>query len=206
MSEVWAGRAHQAVGAAIGRLLIDRAVEPAITAALMELLPDGTRLHGLEARMKSPASTADKVARKRRGDEPATETVGRFTDTLRYTVCTQLHDAIVPVARQMLAGLVAQGMTVIEASETYRDGADYKGLHFLVRVAETVFEMQLHSELSQRVKDQIHPYYEVTRSPDVSDAEVDAAQAECVKRSATVPIPAGLDKVQEFGGCTLQHR
>lgn len=208
MEPVWQRNNHHAVGAAIERLLADRAVEPGITATLSAALPAGARLHGLEARMKSPSSTAEKVDRKRRGDESSAATVGRFTDTLRYTVCTREHDAIVPVARKVLGRLKDRGLRVVEATDTYREGAGYKGLHFLVRDDDTttVFELQVHSELSQKVKDEIHPFYEVARSPDASDAEVERARAECVRLSSVVPVPSGLPKARSFAGFPLQHR
>ncbi|WP_347351267.1 hypothetical protein [Intrasporangium sp.] len=155
--------------------------------------------------MKSPASTAGKVARKRSGGS-VQATMGRFTDTLRYTVCTEQHDDIVAAARLVLAALVARGMTVIEASSRYRDGAPYKGLHFVVRDRPgTTFELQVHSELSQRVKDDGHRYYEQARDPDTSDAAADEAEARCVELSRQVPTPAGLQEATEFEGCILER-
>lgn len=209
LSGLWDGArgpGHQALGAALDRLLSDRAVEPAITDALRDGLPPGARLHGLAFRMKSPASTAGKVARKRHKGELDRVTVGRFTDTLRYTVCTERHDDIVPAARRVLAELVARGMVVVEASDRYRDGAPYKGLHFLVREGGgTTFEVQVHSELSQQVKDEVHLFYEVSRDPDTPDDEADAALARCVELSRQAPTPTGLDDVSEFEGCPLEH-
>lgn len=83
--------------------------------------------------MKSPGSTAGKVARKRRGDASARRIVDGFTDTLRYTLCAEDHDEIVPAGLRMLAGLTAQRIVVTEVCETYRDGAPYKGVHVLCR-------------------------------------------------------------------------
>lgn len=198
---------HDAVGAAVERLRSDRESEPKITEMMLSCAPAGTRLHGLEARMKSPASTAEKVLRKAAFGESAQETVSRFTDTLRYTLCTVEHDRIVPGARAMLADLSVQGMKVLEASETYYAGAPYKGLHFLIQDSVgTTFELQVHSETSQRVKDEIHEFYEVARGDEVSDERASWANEECARRSATVPTPAGLKEWREVEGCPLEHK
>jgi hypothetical protein len=68
----------------------------------------------LEFRVKSPGSTAAKIAWRRRPEEPALEAVGRFTDTLRYTVETPDHAEVVPVAERTLAKLRGRGMEVVE--------------------------------------------------------------------------------------------
>lgn len=206
----WAsGPGRQALGAALDRLLSDRAGEPAITDALLDGLPTGARLHGLDFRMKSPVSTAGKIPRKREGSEPDRVTVAKFTDTLRYTVCTERHDDIVPAARRVLDELVARGLSVVEASSRYRDGVPYKGLLFLIRDgAGNAFELQVHSELSQGIKDETHGDYEIARDPvtfGATDTDVDAALARCFAASRRVSTPVGLDDVVEFGGCELMR-
>lgn len=211
LSPLWSGSRgpdHQALAAAVDRLREVRAVEPEITDALLGALPAGTCLHGLAERVKSPASTAAKVARKRRGDESPRAVVARFTDTLRYTLLVDEHEQIVPAARQTLTNLSGQGMAVVEASETYRPGASYKGVHFLVRVQApegTTFELQVHSVLSQRVKDAAHVHYERARDPDSSDADVAAATSACIELSEGVPTPPGLEQWDEVAGCRIQH-
>ena len=194
---------HAVLAAAVDRLVRDRKVEAEITDALVSSLPDGCRLHGLEWRMKSPESTARKIF-SRRGGSP-TERAAKFTDTLRYTVCARDHDDIVAAADSALGALVDRGMTVVEADDKYREGAPYKGLHFLLRTPEdTTFELQVHSDLSQRVKDEAHPIYEIARDPAKStNAEADELKARLVALSSVVPTPRGLAERTTFFGCPI---
>lgn len=207
LAALWDATEHHSITAtAIERLQHIRDAEPEVTRTLLEATktaPAGTRLHGLEARMKSPASTTEKIRRKGealRGLTPH-DVVARFTDLLRYTVVCREHDELLPTVHQVLAELLGRGAEILEVSSTYTDGAPYKGLHVILRFPDKpAFEVQFHSELSQSVKDEIHGHYEIARSIDADSAARGAAAAACVRLSATVPTPAGLDEAQEIHG------
>ncbi len=195
---------HAVLAAAVDRLVRDRKVEAEITDALVSSLPAGCRLHSLEWRMKSPSSTASKILRKRRRGESPADRAAKFTDTLRYTVCARDHDDIVEAADSALGALVDRGMTVVEADDKYHDGAPYKGLHFLLRTTEdTTFELQVHSELSQQVKDEVHPIYEAVRDPATTKADADRLTEQLVTISSVVPTPRGLAERTAFFGCEI---
>ncbi|MFT4284361.1 MAG: hypothetical protein QM598_05945 [Protaetiibacter sp.] len=205
LAQLWAGAEdHAVVATAISRLQQIRDAEPEITHTLLEVAAAaGARMHGLEARMKSPASTTEKIRRKSkvlRGLSPH-DVVARFTDLLRYTIVTEHHDELLPTAHRALGDLLGRGVEILELSSTYADGSPYKGLHAINRFPQTpAFELQFHSELSQSVKDEIHPHYEIARSIDAGEAERAAAAAACIRISARVPTPRGLDEASEIHG------
>ncbi len=206
LAQLWSNaEQHAVIATAIARLQEIREAEPEITHTLLETAAavDGARMHGLEARMKSPSSTWEKIRRKAKvlpGLTPQ-EVVTRFTDLLRYTVVSEQHDQLLPTAHQVLGDLLGRGAEILELSSTYTDGSPYKGLHAIIRFpGKPAFELQFHSELSQAAKDEIHPHYEIARSIDADPSERAAAAAACIRISARIPSPAGLDDTREIHG------
>lgn len=200
-------------GEAVATILEACAEESGITTDHLQVVPNGARMHALEFRVKSPSSLARKIlSRLRRdraaiGEGTARDIAVRLTDVVRYTaVCVQ-HDELASTARSMVAALQSRSYRLVEAEHSYVDGNPYKGLHLLVAAPlGRVFELQIHSELSQTVKDELHVDYELERDMDLDWEERAAARGRMEKLSASVPTPAGLDELTHLGDVPVRAR
>ncbi|MFF0243117.1 hypothetical protein ACFYRW_23260 [Rhodococcus pyridinivorans] len=179
--------------------------EAAMTADVLAALPEGARMHGLEFRMKSPASLARKLAGRVKAApfvEPE-RIVEKITDVVRYTAISR-PEQVVGTATVMAARLADRGWTVIEAEQSYLDGNQYKGLHMLARhPAGLVAEFQFHTDASQQVKDDTHLDYERARDTRVPAPERAALIEKMTARWAQVPTPPGLTQLFDLGGCPV---
>ncbi|MEN0072499.1 MAG: hypothetical protein AAGC63_16090 [Propionicimonas sp.] len=215
-AELWEQMPAPAVAEALGTLLDVRDEEREVTTTMLECKPDGVRMHGLEFRMKSPASLARKIAAKAKTKRLApAEAAASITDLVRYTAVSAKHDDLVPTARTMVDALSAQGFTVHEAEHSYVPGNPYKGLHLLVTCPPRsgidqesprqgmVVELQIHSEQSQRVKDSIHGDYELERDLHADWSQRAAARARMEAAASVLPAPPGLDDLDTLGGVTV---
>ena len=181
-------------------------VEASVTSDVLSALPEGTRADGLQWRMKSPGSTARKIAdRVTKTGRPACEIASQFTDILRYTVVTRTADELVSGAHRFVDNLTSSGWKVVEADHSYFDGAAYKGLHLLARHSSgEVVEMQVHSEVSVEAKNLNHAEYEIMRDPDRPAGERIAARQRMIDRSAALATPRGLHDDMELGGVVVE--
>lgn len=193
------------VNEALGRLLEVRAAEEQITTDVVEAGPT----HGLEFRMKSPSSLARKIASKARlrGGESVAEISGRLQDLVRYTAMVDDHDDLVRSARSTIKQLRARGYEVLEVESSYVDGNPYKGLHTVLKAPSGLeFELQVHSRLSQEVKDKLHVDYEIARDDSLPWAQrVEAARRNEVA-AGRIPTPPGLDRLKSLGGRPVQQK
>lgn len=215
-AELWEQMPAPAVAEALGTLLDVREEEREVTTTMLRCTPEGVRLHGLEFRMKSPASLARKIMTKAttKRQSPA-DAAASITDLVRYTAVSSEHEDLVPTARTMVDALSAQGFRVHEAEHSYVQGNPYKGLHLLVTCpdravegqeqprAGMVVELQVHSELSQRVKDSIHVDYELERDPDADWSQRAQARARMESAASELPVPPGLEELRTLGGVTV---
>lgn len=193
------------VSEALGRMTEVRAAEEQITTDIVAAGPT----HGLEFRMKSPSSLARKIADKAsaRRHESVAEISDRLQDLVRYTAITDNHDDLVKSARSTINHLRSRGYEVIEAESSYVDGNPYKGLHTILRSpAGLEFELQVHSRLSQEVKDGLHVDYEISRDESRPwDQRVSAGRRN-VAAAARIPTPPGLDRLKTLGGCPVKQK
>jgi len=173
----------------------------------------GGHLYGAAFRLKSPESLARKINSKQERaegagvDTSADQIAAIITDTTRYTAVYAEHDQIVDTTVNTVAGLRARGWEVIEAEQSYVAGNSYKGVHLLVRHQDgQVAELQIHSEVSQRIKDQSHLLYEVSRDPSRSRQERLAAAREGKELYADLQAPAGLDSLGEKLGFNVSKK
>ncbi|WP_448062003.1 hypothetical protein [Cellulomonas hominis] len=206
-----------ALGEAIATLLETREEEHQVTTVMIKSTPEGARLHGLEFRVKSPASLARKIAQRAmtRRQSPAAAAAS-IADLVRYTAVTPDHDDLVATAVSMVDALEAQGFTVREAEHSYAPGNPYKGLHLQLvcparpaadgqgeATAGMVVELQIHSEASQAIKDEIHLDYELERDAATDWSERAAARRRMVAASSVIAEPRGLAELEELGGAKL---
>lgn len=178
--------------------LLERAVntEPRVTAEFLAAMPLSGSPYQLAKRIKSPESLArkffDRQDQRRWWREPE--------DLLRYTVLTEVPDKLVAAARHACDELTHTGWQVTYAMQSYTEGSRYKGIHTYLKTstADRV-EVQFHSAQSARVKELTTPYYEVERSAHATVAERKEARRECIRLSATLAAPAGIDQLPELG-------
>ncbi len=209
-AHLWQKHPDRVAAEAMGSLLDVRDEEERITTDVMTACTaEGRRPHGLEFRMKSPSSLARKInERVDRNDLPPGEVADRLTDLIRYTVACRDHGRLTETAQDVVESMQRSGYRVIEAESTYVDGNPYKGLHMLLQgpgESTRTFELQVHSELSQRTKDEIHLDYEVFRDTKASRATREAAWHRMVEASSHVPNPAGLADLHELGGVKVEQ-
>jgi len=211
---VWRDYASAIATETIAVLAEVRAVEGRTTGDVVAAIPAGARPHGLEFRMKSPASLARKLRQRATVSGAARDASGlqatsdKLTDLLRYTAVTERHDDLPGTVRSTISGLQQRGYTVVSAEQSYVDGNAYKGIHVLVQQGdERPVEVQFHSELSQGVKDENHVDYELERDRRTSPYEDRAAAHHRMAfRSSGIPTPAGLDSLTEIGGLPLVEK
>lgn len=214
-AELWQRYPAPVAAEAVGSLLDARDDEEQITSDVIAATAgEGRRAYGLEFRMKSPSSLARKIAdRTDRSSRAAARPVAprdvadRLTDLVRYTVVSSNHDEVVPTARSVVDSLIRRGYSVVEAEHSYIEGNPYKGLHLLVRSpAGRIVELQVHSENSQHVKDEIHVDYELERDTDRPLIERAEARLRMERRSAQVTTPDGLTRLRTLGGVRVETK
>lgn len=210
---VWRDYAPAIATETIAVLAETRAAEQHTTADVIDAIPAGARPHGLEFRMKSPASLARKI-RSRATTTAAAQNAGglqgvsdKLTDLLRYTAITAQHDDLPATASTTITALEGRGYTVVSAEHSYVEGNAYKGIHVLVQHGdERPVEVQFHSELSQAVKDENHVDYELERDRRTPYDERAAAHERMTVRSSAIPAPAGLGELTSIGGRPLTEK
>lgn len=174
----------------------------------------GGQLYGAAFRIKSPGSLARKIGAKQETAESAgarpkdpKDVASTITDVTRYTILSADHDQIVPTATRAVEALEAHGWHVIEVEQSYLPGNSYKGLHLLVRHDDgQVAELQIHSELSQKLKDLAHPLYEISRDPSRNLMERRDARQQTREIYQDLPAPAGLDMLDLIGVISVRKK
>lgn len=210
---VWRDYAPAIATETIAVLAETRAAEPRTTSDIVAAIPAGAHPHGLEFRIKSPASLARKI-RSRATVTAAAQASGglqsvsdKLTDLLRYTAVTERHDDLPATATSTIATLQSRGYTIVSAEHSYIDGNVYKGIHVLVQHGdERPVEIQFHSAQSQAVKDDNHVDYEIERDRRNPYAEREAAHARMTERSITISAPRGLEELAEIGDIPLVEK
>lgn len=178
--------------------LLERAIttEPRITAQFLEAMPPSASAYRPECRIKSPESLARRLRDMRESKQRHPP-----DDLLRYTALTEGPDTLVDTARETCEELRRAGWQVRYARQSYSEGSRYKGIHsYFVTPSDDRVEVQFHSVASARVKEATTPWYEVERSARSSAEERTAARQECVRLSATLEDPPGIDSLVELGG------
>lgn len=187
-------------------------VEPEVMTAMQQVVSgSGSRLTGLEYRLKSPASLVRKVvskfalANRDAGVSDAESYAGRLNDVLRFTVETPEQDSITGALRTTVERLHGSGLRVMEIDNKYVEGNPYKGVHLKVAAAGGVlFEVQIHSSEGLRIKEQAHLHYELARDVNRSVVERQASEVLSRRLYDELPTPAGLEHVEQIDGIPVR--
>ncbi|MGC4939155.1 RelA/SpoT domain-containing protein [Kribbella sp. DT2] len=180
------------------------AVEPAVTADMVEAIGTEGFPYHLKNRLKSPQSLARKLST--RADYRRGRGRSRPEDVLRYTVGTDHPRDLVTTAVRTVERLLAKGWTIDSAHHSYVDRSRYKGLHVFLHTRGQTVELQVHSRESLAVKELTTPLYEVQRDRNQSPTVRAAAGAEATELSARLTDPAGLGDLETLGGVPITTR
>jgi hypothetical protein len=178
--------------------LLERTIstEPRVTAHFLAAMPPSASAYRLERRIKSPESLARKLHHLQRSKQRHPP-----DDLLRYTALTEVPDTLVDAASQTCDELRRAGWQIRYAKQSYAEGSRYKGIHgYFVTPSDDRVEVQFHSVASVQVKEATTPWYEIERDARSSPEERTAARRECVRLSATLQEPPGIDTLTELGG------
>ncbi|GAA1547198.1 hypothetical protein [Kribbella lupini] len=179
-------------------------VEPAITADVVSTIEvEGFSAYHLENRLKSPQSLARKL---RTVTAYQLDTAPPPPDVLRYTVLVDRPDQVVAAAERTADGLLGRGWSMSSAHHSYVEGSRYKGLHLALRHRGQTIEVQVHSRESVEVKERTTHEYGIERDRDQPRKARDAAREKCVRWSAEMTQPLGIDELQVLGGVKVDRR
>jgi hypothetical protein len=188
------------------RQLVSRAMaeEPAVTASLERAAGgNGSRLVGLENKLKTEASLTRKMADLSldlADDIPADQAVrsvsSNIKDVLRYTVESDTGNYAAAYERTV-QDLESQGFTRLASKNTWAEpgsplAGPYRGINESWRTAEgQVFEVQFHTPESFATKMATHDMYGEVRSVDVSPERTAELIRIMTEMSDRIPVPRG---------------
>lgn len=179
--------------------------EPRITDVMIELADkQGTSLSGIEFSAKTGSSVAEKIERKREELPPGVEKtdeeiLASMGDLVRYTVMSE-HDDIVKMTEAFMKGFKSKGYTVVELDNKYLvERATYKGVHLgVVNDAGQIFEVQVHSERSLKVKNINHKLYKEAEKVTTPPARKAELEKQMIDLASTLPNPKNIEKLKSF--------
>lgn len=154
-------------------------------------------LAGLEYRIKSQASLSRKILTKMTAKNitaiAAAETID---DALRYTFLLSEDEFVVKFHRA-IARMQALGHKIISISNTWRQGAPYKGINTVFERAGQRYELQFHTQQSFDLKNgKLHELYERFRAIGVEPTEKESLWREMVRLSDVIPQPEDIDSIR----------
>jgi len=166
---------------------------------LVDGLP-GSRLDGLDYRLKGPDSLKRKVATDLADADDAQSVLGELTDSVRYTVTADTGN-YTATAQAGIDRMRAAGFEPVDVKNNWSpDG--YQGVNSVWRdpVSGHTFEVQFHTPQSLDAKMATHPMYEELRLPGIDPARA----ADLIRQQnaifARVPIPPGAQTISLAGG------
>jgi len=171
-----------------------KGIEPALTQNMKDLADKhGTKLEGLNYRLKTQESLTRKIAADAKADtiSPA-EAARNISDANRYTMVTDPANYRAS-AEAVERDLKAQGYDV-RVKNYWQEGSNYKGINMaLTDQSGNKIELQFHTAESLAMKETTnHPLYEDYRKMDTGTSEAKALNAQMVANSATLSTPPGL--------------
>ena len=191
--------AHMGTADRTARAILQKAevAETAITPALQETVRrHAAQMAGLDYRLKSLASLTRKINTKAKVKGISADAAAAdIHDVLRYTVLVdeQEFTAQFTAIRRTLA---AAGHDMIAISNTWREGAPYKGINTFMQYNGYRYELQFHTAKSFAIKNgKLHELYERFRADAADAAEKQKLYQEMVALSAAIAQPPHIDTI-----------
>ena len=171
-----------------------KGIEPALTANMKDLADKyGTKLEGLNFRLKTQESLTRKIADSAKNDDktPA-EAARNISDANRYTMVADPANYRAS-AEAVQKDLQAQGYDV-NVKNYWQETSNYKGVNMaLTDPSGNRIELQFHTAESLAMKETTnHPLYESYRKMDTNTPQAIALNAQMVANSASLRTPPGL--------------
>lgn len=161
----------------------------------------GASMIGKDFAVKQASSTQRKVVSRAGGNpEKFEEKFNELSDLMRYTIMGR-HESIPALTKKISKVLRKKGYNVVERSNRYLEkDPTYKGVHLKAIDPKTnvSFEIQIHSPLSMKYKDENHLLYESERLPETSPTDKAKLREQMKKNAAKIPQPKGIKRIREF--------
>lgn len=162
-------------------------VEPAITAVVRDAADAaGGELVGLDHRLKTVASIAEKITRRRGASD--------IEDLIRYTVATG-DDRYVAMNNDVLKALTAMEAVVLERVSGWRAGGAYKGMNHVLELHGHSFEVQVHTTSSYAAVKAARALYEERRRPGTPNRRQRELRRQEADLFEVVPWPPGVPPI-----------
>lgn len=166
----------------------------------------GVQMSGLDFSVKTASSVADKIERAKKEDRENgvpersdEEIVSDMWDIVRYTGIGA-HNDLVKHTVDVMDQFEKNGYQIVECVNKYTiPNTTYKGIHLAVKSPDgQMFEYQVHSEESLRVKNINHKLYEEARNVRTSPERRAYLEAEMKKNTESVPMPKDIETLVTF--------
>jgi len=173
-------------------------IEPVITDMVTGLASEtGGTPQGLKFRLKSLQSAESEVGTKMREQKVSTEkAIEGLTDMNRYTISYKDED-YVEKSNTVLKSLEEKGWNVYKDKQRnyWRENTPYKGYNVVLTNGKTVFELQLHTDTSYKLKMFNHPIFELERTED--DPLIRYRYTKMMMGiTSLIPNPKGIDSLK----------
>jgi hypothetical protein len=155
----------------------------------------GGRLEGLDNRLKKRESLIRKIYTRWNKDRSMDPREVKIEDSVRYLLV--VNDSppghTDRSVRQILEIMQGIGHQVVLIKNYWPRGDDYSGVNGVLRAPnDTLWELQFHTDDSLAAKKEVHPLYEVYRSPDTSIDKKRDLFSQMARVWEIVPIPDGI--------------
>jgi hypothetical protein len=162
-------------------------VEPAVTAVVQSAVEAaGGELIGLDHRLKTAVSIAEKITRRRGASD--------IEDLIRYTVVTA-DDRYLAVNNGLFEALTAMDVVMLERVAGWRAGGAYKGMNHVLELHGHSFEVQMHTASSYAAVKAARSLYEERRRPGTSNRRQRELRRQEAALFEVVPWPPGVPQI-----------
>ncbi len=182
-----------------------RSAEPKITEDVVSAVSEsGSKMCGLENRLKQPTSLAAKIGSDAKADDISFEQAGRkIKDAIRYTSVSN-DDDFVENYKKTKKSLEEKGYTEKRCKNYFDLYQKGKVQHKSVQCVYSdkngnLFEIQFQTVSSQAAKELKVPLYEERRSKDVSPERAKRLEREMRNLAECVPYPPSISDIRTYG-------
>lgn len=177
--------------------------EPKITAMMQGCAKAaGGEMVGLEYAVKSEGSLTRKIKTEMgKNGSDVKSAVDDMKDVNRYTMQLK-EDNFVSGYESTMKTLKAQGFEVVRVKNTLGDpNAEYRGVNTNIKSSDgSIWELQFHTAKSLEIKEVNHKLYETQRLDKTPAAKKEEIGKQMAQNAASIPAPAGIEKIVPFNG------